>query len=196
MGLDKAVRTKGKARGLFALGIQLDEFLRKVFDLGFDLLLLLVPGRGAELGEDGEDAFLAGVFGDFVQGLQADVDEVVVFVNKTDDFLLLAVDAYFAEASKLPNAMIDVDNIVAWLQGAKRTQGDSLGLGVAFGRLVAVVTVKDLVIGVAGNAYLEVYKALAYTQGEGSEGDRLVLRCQQGLEAIELGDSLGGDDVV
>jgi hypothetical protein len=57
--------------------------------------------------------------------------------------------------------MVNMGNIIAGLKVAQFFQGNSLRALVAFFKLVFIITVKDLVIGIAGQFLFLVNKTLA-----------------------------------
>ncbi len=59
-------------------------------------------------------AFLAHVFRNFVQGVNAYIQEVIVFINQSHRFLGMSVDLNFFETGKFPDAMIDMGNKISW----------------------------------------------------------------------------------
>ena len=77
-------------RGL-ALGVEFDQFASNVLDFLFGFGLEVAPGIGAQLIELRGCTLLANVLGNFVQGVDADVKQVVVFVHQPHTFLHVAI---------------------------------------------------------------------------------------------------------
>jgi hypothetical protein len=71
--LEIVVGGEGKTRGGFSFGVELDEFFGDILDFLFGFSFEVFPGFGAEFMELRFGTVFAGVFGDFVEGVDADV---------------------------------------------------------------------------------------------------------------------------
>ena len=63
-------------------------------------------------------AFFSGVFGDLMQGVDADVKNVIVLIDQPDRFLDMSVDINFFQTGKTPDAVIDMCNEITRAQVA------------------------------------------------------------------------------
>jgi hypothetical protein len=79
----------------------------------------------------GRIAFLADVFGNFVQRVDADVQDVVVFVIEAHGLLHLSADFDFLQSRKLADTVVDVRHKIAGLQFAQYPDVQGLVFGEA-----------------------------------------------------------------
>ncbi len=149
-GLHEIVVTKSEARGLAPLGIEGNQLFGDVLQLLLDAAFLGVPLARTELVHLRWRAFPACVFGNFVQVVDAHVQQVVVAVHQPHGFLLLAVDVALFHARKTPDAVVHVGHEVAGLQRFQLFERDGLGFVKLDFELVLVVARENLVVGIAG----------------------------------------------
>ena len=80
-------------------------------------------------------------------------------IGDAEYFLFLAVDLDGHQSFKTPDAVVDVGHIVAGLQIVEVLEGDGLLGAEVVAQVVAVVTLKDLVVGVAAHLLVIVDEA-------------------------------------
>ena len=91
----------------------------------------------------------AAVFRDAVQRVDADIEQVTVVVNQADGFLRLAVVLVGLKPVEATYAVVDVGDVVAGFQFVEVFQRDGLLGREVVAQVEAVVTLKDVVVGVA-----------------------------------------------
>ena len=95
-----------------------------------------------------------------MEAVDADVEGVVVFVKEAYDFLCVAVGGDFLQSAEAPHAVVDMGDIVAWLELEELLEGEGL-VGVAHvADGVFMITLKYLVVGKADNMLIIVNKAM------------------------------------
>ena len=146
--LQVAVGAVGKAFGLAALRIELDEVKGHLFDAALGFVFGVLPRRRAQLAQRGFGAFFGGVGRDFVQAVDAHVKHVAVAVHELNGLLLDAAHVDFLKAAKLANSVVDVGYKVADLQGIQLLEGEGLGLLVLVPNGEALVAFKEVVVDV------------------------------------------------
>ncbi len=108
--LQVGVGRVGEAFFLLSPRIELNQVARDVFDALFRAFLHALPCARAEQTQSGWLARVAAaIFADFVERVNRHIHLVVVLENHADD--LVFVD--FHQAAELPDAVIDVDEVVA-----------------------------------------------------------------------------------
>ncbi len=145
--------------------IHLDQLFGNILYFSFNFRLLLLPSRSAQLTDSRNRTFFACILSYFVHGMQADIDQVIVFINQAQYFLFTSINHDLAESTKACNPIIYMYYIVACLQSLDFSQSDGFGLGVSGWHLIAVVTTKQLMVCITGDAYLPIHKALAQAHG-------------------------------
>ena len=167
--LQVVVGRKLESGRAFALGVEFNQFARNVLNLALGLVFQAVPCTAAEGAEVGFGTVLAAVFSDAVQRVDAHIKQVAFVVNQADSLLRLAVVLDGFEAVEAPDAVVDVGHIVAGLQFVEVFQRDGLLGREVVAQVETVVTLKDLVVGVAAHLQILVYEAAVDGDGLGFE---------------------------
>ena len=95
-----------------------------------------------------------------MEAVDADVEGVVVFVKEADDLLCVAVGGDFLQSAESAHAVVDMSDIVAWLELEEFLEGEGL-VGVAHvADSVFVVALEDFVVGEAEEVLGVVDKAV------------------------------------
>ena len=102
--------------------------------------------------------FTAHVFGDAVQRMNVDVQNVAVFVNQADGLLLFAVVFDDLQPVEAAHTVVDVGNVIARVQVVKFFDGQAFLAAETFAQAEFVVTFKKLVVGVAEDSQVVVHK--------------------------------------
>ena len=143
-------------------------------------------------------AVLAAVFRDAVQRVDAHIKQVAIVVNQADGLLRLDVVLDGFEAVEAPDAVVDVGPLVAGLHFVEVFQRDGLLGREVVAEVETVVTLKDLVVGVAAHFQILVDEAAVDSDGLGFEvAVKLVIVVdvvQNCLNARKLLATLGKDD--
>ena len=79
----------------FTLRIQLDKIESDFLDFGFRFFFESLPYIAAQFIDLGHSSFLAGIFRDFVQRVDVDIEYITVFVDQANGFLHNTVDINF-----------------------------------------------------------------------------------------------------
>ena len=103
--------------------------------------------------------FLAGILRNAVQRMNTDIQLIVVLVNDAYGFLPLTVVIDFFKPVETPDTVIDMGYIIAGFQVIHFLQGKRLFAAETFLQPEFVITIEQLVIGIAGNAKFFAYKA-------------------------------------
>ena len=143
------VGREGEALLLLARGVELDKVAGDVLQLVLGALFQLVPGAGAELVDFWRNALFATVFGELVQGVYRHKDHVVVLVDEFYHLLGGAVDVGAHQSAELAHAVVDVHDVVAYLDGLQlfERQGELARAGAVAFEGVFVETVENLMVG-------------------------------------------------
>ena len=149
--LQEAVVRVGEPGAGLAFGVEGDQFAGDVLDLVFGGLFQLLPGAGAEFVDFGLGGVLVLVFTDAVERVDVDEQDVVVLVDQFDELLHRAVGGAADQTAEAAHAVVDVDHVVADLEGIQFGDGHAFAAVDLAGHGVAVVAVEDLVVGVEGD---------------------------------------------
>ena len=103
-----------------------------------------------------------------MQRVNAHIEDVAPFVFEADGLLLLAPDIDLLEATKLTDAVVNVDHKIARLQAHQFLDGQCLFvLFKAVFEAEPVVALKNLMVRVNGQLESDIHKALAQFSGNG-----------------------------
>ena len=111
--LQVIVGRKGMPCLRLPFGVEADEFIGYVFYLSLGFSFQLFPGIRSQLIDPWGFAVFAAVLADFVQGIDVDIEQVVIFVYQPYGFLCFAVYFNFFEPRKTPHPMVNVHHIIA-----------------------------------------------------------------------------------
>src|SRR5690606_2831054 len=135
------------------LRVDRDEVARDVFDALLGAALGALPLPAAELRELRLVAFLAGVLVELVERAHVHEQLVAALEPDFDGLLLLLADGDRVEPGELPDAVIDVHDVVAGGEPFEVAQGEA-ALDAPPPRRRPAVAVEDLVAGVDGERLL------------------------------------------
>ena len=212
--LEVRVGAIGKTFLLAAAAVEADEVAGDVLDFRFRALLHALPGTGTKTADARRLALLALVLRDLVQGVDGDIDDVIVLVDNLDHLLhgrgggrggngSGAVDGHADEASEAADAVIHMDDVVAHfklLQFLQRESHLSRTSTVA-AEVVFVEAVEDLMV--CEEADLQVVVGEACVQSlvnwdemqlrrllleDGSQAVGLLPRICQNVDGVALGE--------
>ena len=189
--MEVVIGGEGESGCGFSFGVELDEFFSDILDFLFGFGLEIFPGFGAEFMELGFGAVFAGIFSDFVEGVDADVEDIIVFVNESDGFLDMAVDIYFFEAGVFADTVIDMGDEIAGLQFVEHPDIEGHFFGVPLFESVSVETFEDLVVGIAGYFHIGVEEPFMDGAGDGVELNVGVKIFENSVEAVYLFGVIG-----
>ena len=199
--LHEGVGREGKALFVASLGIELDEVAGDVFHLALGLLLHAFPGARPQFADAGRFTLLGPVFGQFVQGVYVDEENVVVLIDEFDDLLHGAVELGTEQPAELAHAVVDVHDVVAYLELAQlfERQRQFARAGLFAAQPVFVESVEELVVGKEAEVQFVVDESLVQGFVDGGEGDvfafvlenvgdalRLFLAVAQDIERVAL----------
>ena len=111
--LQVIIRGKGMPLGGFSPGVQLDQVFGDVLDLGLGFGFEFIPGIGSQFMNFGWGSVLAGIARNLVQGMNANIKQIVIPVTNSYRFLPLTVDLYFLHAGVFADPVIHVYNVVS-----------------------------------------------------------------------------------
>ena len=163
--LQIAVGREGKAFFVAACRIEADEVARNVLQLALGAFLQLVPCTGTEFVEAWHFAFLAAVFGKFVERVDGYEHLVVVRIGELYHFLHLAVDVRAHQSAELADTVVDVHNVVAHfnLRQFLQRKGEFARTHTVALERIFVETFENLVVG--EDARFQVVVDVAFVQG-------------------------------
>ena len=144
--LEVAIRRKAKSLCLLALGIELNQVVRQLLDPGLGFLFQALPCGGTQFVEHGGASLFAIEFGNLVQAMNTDIQDVRIFVDQFDGLLHFPLDINFLEPPKLAYAVVNVGHKVAHLKGVEFFERDGLGLVQSISEAESLVTLKNFVI--------------------------------------------------
>ena len=101
--------------------------------------------------------------------MDAHQEGIVVLVNKPDHLLNPAVDFCPDQSGKPSYPMVDVNNKIAGMQLVQLLQGDGSALFPACFQVKAVVSFKNLVVGIKAGQQIVLDEALM--EGENNRGE-------------------------
>ena len=113
-------------------------------DLFARALLELFPSGAAQLVEHGYLAVGTGVFTQAIELFDRDEDAVLVLIGHDEAIVLAPADSQAADARVSANAVVDVNDEIAALQGA--VVGDGLGGAEPAVAVAALLAAEDLVV--------------------------------------------------
>ena len=148
LGLHKVVGGEGEALAGLALRVKLDEVDGQLLDTLLGALLELVPRAGADAVQGGGRALFAHILADFVERVDAHIEDGAVLVHQSDGLLHLAVHLCLDQPFVDADAVVDVHHIVAGLQVVDLLQREGLALLVAVADDHTLVLLEELVVGV------------------------------------------------
>jgi len=122
--LPKGIRREGMTGLELADGIEFDELLGDLLDPGFGPGLEFVPLLAAQLVEHGHIAVPGGVFLDLIHLFEGDVELVAIGVLDLDAFTAAAISIDLFEPLKNTHPVLDMDDIVPFLQLEQVGEGD------------------------------------------------------------------------
>src|SRR5690606_6246505 len=96
-----------------------------------------------------------------MQGMDTEIEQVVVAEHQPDGFLFVAIHFLFLKASELRDSVIDVCDKISGLQGLQFTERHRFCLGESLSGTVAMEPFKDLVVGVTSDLQYRVDETLA-----------------------------------
>src|SRR5688500_13084980 len=82
--------------------------------------------------------------------------------------------------------MIDVRNVITWLQVTQRTKRDRFIFIISLLYLVFMISLKDLVISIANELKVMIDKALMNTRSDRSEYDFCFEVCKNAVQSFKL----------
>ena len=154
------VAREGEALGGLALGVQLDEVFGYVLDLAFGAALEVFPCLAAEFVDLWRYAVGRAETGDFVEVVDAHEHHVAVAIDEFHHFFgTAAVVGHAHQSTEGSHAVVDVHNVVAYVEGIQVVKGELLCLFDAPAELYPVETVEDFVVGVAADFVFRVDEA-------------------------------------
>ena len=159
LGLQVAVGGKLEALAALAFGVKLDQLTSNVLDFTLCLGFQSVPCVGTKGAQRRLGAVLGAVFGDLVERVDTDVKRVAMVVSNAQHLLFLAVQLDGHQSLETPDAVVDMGDIVSRLEVVEVLQGYGLLGAKVVAQVVAVVTLKDLVVGVAAHLVVMVDEA-------------------------------------
>ena len=201
--LHVAVGGELKAFLILAGGIQFYQVAGYILEACFRALLYFVPCTGAELVESGLYPFLTAVFRQLVERVYRHEYEVVVLVDELYHLLRVAVDTGAEQSAELADAVVDMHDIVARLDGSEllKRHGELAGAGAVAAQTVFVETVENLMVseyaplcGMVDKAFVEcgvdrTERNIVTTVGEyGTQTLLLAVAVAEYVEFVAVGD--------
>ncbi len=175
--LQIAVGRESEALGRLTLGIEGDQLARNILDSLFGGVLEFLPSTVAELVDLGRFAVAGLVTRNAVKRMDVDEKHVAILINQFDGLMLLAALVDLDQSVEPPDAMVDMDNVVAGPQAVQLGDGHLLvALDLAVDA-VALVAVENLVVGIEAELQLVVDESLVQRNGQ---------RTYDGLSASDL----------
>ena len=123
LGLKIGIRCKRKTAWSLSLSIKFYEVLGNILDPVLGFRFQIIPGIGAQFIQLRDIPFLACIFCDPVQRVDTYIQKVIIFINKPNGLLLLALIIDLFESVETPDAMIDMGDIITLFQVMKFFQG-------------------------------------------------------------------------
>ena len=157
--LHVGIRIEIKAIRSLPFGVKFNQILCDILYPLLGFAFQLVPGIGSQFVERWHRTFLADIFRDAVQRMNAHIKNIVVLINQSDGLLLPAIVFYLLQTVEPPHPMVDMRHIITWLQVINLFHGDGLLAGKAITNAVFMITVENLVVGIAGQLIPPVDKA-------------------------------------
>src|ERR1700722_14772474 len=106
-----------------------------------------------------------------MQRIDIDIEDIAVLVNDPDGLLQPAPRLDLLKTAVNPHSVIDMGDVIPWLQFAEGSKRDRLVLVIGLLDLVFMITLEDLVIGVADYFQIVIDKAFVDGQRQGSKMD-------------------------
>ena len=193
--LHERVGRKGEAGLSLALGIERNQVAGNVLDLVLGLLLELAPGRRPQLADGGLHAVLAPIFADAVERVDADEERIVVAEDEADRLVRAAVLFGVHKAGEAPDAVVDVDHIVAGVEARQVLERQRLlsRAHLFIAQRIFMVSLENLMVGIEAQLLHRVHKSavqrhvqLAVLQAPAAVG-------HDGAQAFELPAVVGQD---
>src|SRR5690606_15248159 len=129
---------------------------------------------------------LAVVFRYFVERVDADVQNIAVTIDQFDGLLLFALHIDFLQSAKLPDTMVDMGDIIPDFQFVEFLQGDGLFFGIAIFQMELMVSLKNLMVRVAGQFQVVVDETLKKWKNHGLVVDSLIHFFKNIVETLGL----------
>ena len=106
------IRTKGKPLLHASFGVQFDKIKSNLFDFFLGLAFEFLPSSTAQFIEFGNCAVFAVEFGNFVKGVDAQIQNVSIAIDQFDGLLGFSLDLNLLQPPKGANPVIDMGNII------------------------------------------------------------------------------------
>ena len=151
---------------------------------------------GAELLDLWGDTVLAAVLADLVHGLHIDEERIAALESEPYGLESLAALVLRDEASEDTYAVVDVDDIVADVEGTEFAESDALLLltHIVIAERHLLEAVEDLVIGIETDPCLLIDKAGVESDVQLGIGELALSLAEDGAEALELAAIVGDEE--
>ena len=194
--LHVSVRRIGETFLLLARRIQTDEVTRNILHFVLRPLFEPLPSTRTQPCDGRFGTFTAFVLADTVEVMNRDEHVSAVAVVEFDHLLRLAVNRCSDESAELGDTVVGMNHIIAYLELVYLTQGDDC---FAATRVLAthrhtVVTLENLMVGIAANLQSPVHESLMQRGVDAGERDRRFAdRLKDSRKSVELFLLLGKD---
>ena len=132
-----------------------------ILDFGLGALLHGGPGLGPQFIDARRFAFLGTETTDFVEGMDRNKDHIAAGIHQFDDFMDPPfVVGHLHQAAEDADAMVDVDNVIAHMEGGKVVEGQLLGFFDAAAEADPVEAVENLMVRIMADLSVMVNESL------------------------------------
>ena len=111
--LQVIIRGKCMAPGSFSTSVQFNQILGDVLDLGLGFGFEFIPRIGSQFVNFGRGSVFARIARNLVQGMNANIEQIIVPVADSYRFLPLTVDLNFLHAGVFADPVIHVHHVVS-----------------------------------------------------------------------------------
>ena len=170
--LQVSVGRECKSRGRLALGVERDQLTSNILDRLFGGVLQLLPSARTEFVDLRRLAVARFVARDAVQRVDIDQQHVAIAIDQLYRFEEFAIFDRLDQTAEASHAVIDVNNIVAHLQGVQLGHRKALIASNFATQTIAVVAVENLVIGIAADFQSGPHETLVQRQRQRRKAHR------------------------
>ena len=115
--LHEAIGAKRETLLAFTFGIEDNQIPGYIFDLLFGPFLHFLPGSGTQFAQFRRFTIvLSFIFGQFMQGMNANKYRIIILIDKLDDLLHFTVHLHTHQSSELTYTMVYMHNIITWCE--------------------------------------------------------------------------------
>ena len=177
----------GKTAGSLSFGIQADEFLGNILDLGLGIVLKRLPSLGTEFIDLGRNGILGLVSGYLMKRMHGHENHIIVLVHQFYHFMdTPLVIRHSHQTAENAHPMIDMDHIIAYIERAQIIESQLLTFLYASSDGNSVEAVENLMISVTADFVFIVNETSMYVLSGNELRHHTLILIQHRFQPVRL----------